>query len=82
MGKRWSAAQRRAALERRHALPPLTEGDEPRYPISDCEDVEAAVRDLSRPGTPDTERVRRYIARRAIELGCPLPESWKLRKGN
>jgi hypothetical protein len=82
LAKRWNAAQRRDALERGHALPPLTEGDEPRYPIDSCSDVENAIRDLNRPGTPDTERVRRYIARRAVELGCALPPTWKLRKGS
>lgn len=81
MAKRWNAAQRRAALEKGHALPPLAEGEEPRYPIDSCEDVEHAIRDLGRTAAGDRERVRRHITRRALELGCELPESWKLRKG-
>jgi CHASE1-domain containing sensor protein len=81
LAKRWSAAQRRDAYKRGHALPPLTEGDEPRYPIDDCEDVDHAIRDLGRTAPGDRERVRRHIAKRAVELGCPLPDTWKLRKG-
>jgi hypothetical protein len=79
---RWSAARRRAALSEGKALPPLTEGEEPRYPINDCTDVENAIRDLGRTAAGDRERVRRHITKRALELGCDLPESWHLRKGS
>lgn len=78
---RWTSARRQAALERGDALPPLHEGGEPRFPIADCEDVHRAVRDLDR--IPEAERpaVRRHIARRALELGCKLPDSWRIRHG-
>ncbi len=79
---KWTAARRREALNRNHALPPVTDGDEPRYPIEDCQDFDNAVRDLNRPGTPDKERVRRYIARRGVELGCEMPENWRVTNGS
>lgn len=76
MAKRWNTAQRRKALAAGHALPP----DPGRFPIEDCDDVDNAVADLNRPDVEDKEEVRAFITRRAIALGCPLPESWRLRR--
>ena len=78
---RWSAARRRAALAEGKALPPLTEGEEPRFPIADCDDFENAVRDLNRIPEGERDRVRRHIAKRGIELGCQMPEGWRMRSG-
>ena len=81
MADDWDAAERKAALKKGHALPPLHEGEEPRYPINSCKDVKDAVRSLGRTKPSDRPAVRRYIARRAAELGCPLPSSWKVKRG-
>jgi hypothetical protein len=76
----YSAEQRRAAEAQGHALPPLEEGGEPRYPINNCQDVKNAIRDLGRTAPSERPRVRAYIARRASELGCDLPDSWRFKR--
>lgn len=77
----WDAESRQEAWEKGHALPPDTEGGEPRYPIESCDDVKNAVADYHRsPGGGETERA--FITRRAVDLGCTqhLPEDWRLVK--
>ncbi len=77
----YDAEERREALSKGHALPGR-DGAPPRFPINNCEDVRNAIHDLNRIPRSERPQVRRYIARRAVELGCHLPESWKVRHGN
>lgn len=79
MARSWTADERRRALSEGHALPPLHEGGEPRYPIEDCEDVSAAIHDLGRTQASNRAEVRAHIVRRATALGCDLPDTWKVR---
>lgn len=76
----WDAESRQDALAKGHALPPTEEGGEPRYPIETCEDVEHAVQDYHRGEQHDPDRVRAFITRRAMDLGCTdkLPDDWRL----
>lgn len=75
----WTAERRGEALAQGHALPPLHDGEEPRYPIETCEDVHDAIRSLGRTEPSERPVVRAYIVRQATRLGCPLPETWKVR---
>ena len=68
----YSAEQRQSMLAEGHALPPLEEGGDPRYPIATCADVTHARKDAGR--TEADSEVRAYINRRARELGCTGPE--------
>lgn len=78
----WDAENRQSAFEKGHALPPDTEGGEPRYPIESAQDVQHAVEDYHRSPPADADRVRAFITRRAIDLGATdkLPEDWRLVK--
>jgi hypothetical protein len=78
----WTPERRREAAERGHALPPLHGEGEPRFPIDDCTDVAHAVEDYGRIPDEEKPEVRRYITRRAVELDCPLPRDWHVRKVN
>ena len=82
-GRYWTQARREKALGEGHALSPLQGENKPRYPIENCEDVRNAVHDYGRSDPADRPAVRRHIARRAIELGCPeeLPEDWHITRG-
>lgn len=70
----WNTARRKKAAEDGDALP---DGS---FPIANCTDVENAIRDLNRIPEGERETARRHIAKRALALGCPLPESWHMRR--
>lgn len=69
----WTAERRREAESSGAAMP----GG--RFPIEDCADVQAAVHDLNRVPARQRQNVRRHIVRRATALGCPLPDTWRVR---
>jgi hypothetical protein len=69
----WTEKRRREAEASGHTF----EGT--RYPIESCADVSHAAADLHHSPASEQPAIRRYIARRAAELGCPLPEGWKVR---
>lgn len=53
------------------------------YPIPDCDALRRAVESYGRE-TGDRARLRRHIAKRKLELGCPaveLPSTWRLTRG-
>lgn len=78
MTRTWTDPERRAALARGHALPP-----EPgRFPVESCEDFQAALPDLNRIPEGERASVRGYLTRRALALGCPLPETWRVRRAS
>ena len=45
-----------------------------------CAEVAAAIEELEGGDEKDQAERRAEIAKRAIELGCPLPDNWRLRK--
>jgi hypothetical protein len=77
-----SAAERRAALQEGHALPPHP-GNSPgkaRFPITDVASLRKAISmvGLARPGTQAI--VRRYIWKRAVDLNAIelIPKTWNM----
>ena len=69
--RQFTAAQRRKA--------PTLPGSEDRLPIEKPIDVTAAVRSIGRVKEEDRARAKRWIMRRARELGCMdrIPDAWK-----
>jgi hypothetical protein len=69
----YNMEQRQQLLKQGKALPPLKEGDPPRFPIDDSSDVASAVH-LAKT---DQERAHTYKqARRLGQLG-KIPDHWK-----
>jgi HK97 family phage prohead protease len=77
MADKYDADQLKALLAKGHALPPATEGGDPRYPIDDAEDLDNAIHAVGR-GTGDHDDIRKYIIGRAKDLGKSdeIPENW------
>jgi hypothetical protein len=77
-----TAAERRTALQKGHALPPHpgNSAGKARFPITDVTSLRKAISmvGLARPGTQ--AQVRRYIYKRAVALKVPqmIPKSWNM----
>ncbi len=72
-----TVATRRTAQKRGQALPPLSEGGTPRYPIRNVGELQDAIRAVGR-GKGSHDDIRKWIIKRARELGRPelIPENW------
>lgn len=72
----WTEERRHEAEAEGHTF----SGD--RYPIESCADVENAARLVGQSPPSERPAIRQYIARRAMELGCPLPKGWEVHHGH
>ena len=73
----YSAAQRRAAAAKGHAMRNPS-GGPPRFPIEKPQDVTNAIRLVGQVPASQQAAVKAYIRRRAAALGCSdrIPKSW------
>ena len=76
--RQWTAEERREAEARGDTAYGSS------YPIESCDDLRRAIQSYGRAPESERPQLRRFIARRKVELGCPepLPESWRLRRGH
>ena len=54
------------------------------FPIRNCSDLHNAIQAYGRAPAARRAELRRFIARRKLELGCPdvhLPEDWRITRG-
>lgn len=70
---KYSAQQLRDLAAKGHAMKG-PDGDIS-YPIADNEDLDAAIRAVGRGGE-DHDKIRRFIERRAEEMGRKVPDNW------
>lgn len=72
---KYTAEQKRKLASQGHAM--RNSDGEPDYPIDDAEDLGNAIRAVGRGGA-DHDKIRRYVMRRARELGQAdrIPENW------
>lgn len=77
----YSADDLRRLLRQGQALPAPGQSRPARFPIANRADLENAIRAVGRVGGGEAERamVRRYIMRRARELGLSelIPDTWR-----
>ena len=73
--REFSPEERQADAAEGHAL---ADGS---YPIEDCDSLRRAIQSYGRAPEAHRAALRRLIAKRKAELGCPgveLPETWRL----
>lgn len=72
-----SISSRRIAQREGEALPPLSRGGTPRYPIRNVGELRDAIRAVGR-GKGSHDGIRRWIIKRARAIGSPelIPENW------
>jgi hypothetical protein len=75
-------ARRHRAAEKGHALPPLREGEVPRFPAENRNALREAVGDYARIPEEEKPEVRRFLTRRAVELDAldVLPDDWHVQQ--
>jgi HK97 family phage prohead protease len=73
--------KRKLTAEQRHRKPTLP-GSDTAWPIGDRTDLEAAIRSFGRAKPEERDKVKRWIIRRARELGAInlLPDKWNVKK--
>lgn len=72
-------ATRKRLAKSGKAMPDSGTGSGGRFPIRNRADLQKAIRAVGRARPEDRDKVRRYIMRRARELGLSnlIPDSWK-----
>jgi 2'-5' RNA ligase len=73
--------KRKLSTDQRKKKPTLP-GSDTAWPIGDRTDLEAAIQSFGRAKPEDQDKVKRWIIRRARELGATaaLPDSWNAKK--
>jgi hypothetical protein len=72
-------ATRKRLVKSGKAMPDSGTGSGGRFPIRNASDLRKAIKAVGRARPEDRDKVRRYIMRRARELGLSnlIPDSWK-----
>jgi hypothetical protein len=74
--EKYTSAELAVTMKQGHAIP--NKSGAPSFPIGDLQDLSRAIRGVGRSSLADAGPLRRYIARRARELGHRemIPASW------
>jgi hypothetical protein len=72
-------ATRKRLVKQGKALPDSGTGSGGRFPIRNANDLRKAIRAIGRARPEDRAKIKRFIMRRARELGLThlIPDSWK-----